>query len=420
MPMNTRVLLWIMMFLEFFVWGAWAVTLGTYLTQIGFTGPQVGLAYSTTGWAAIVSPLFVGIVADRFFNAEKLMGVLHLAGAGLLYACTLVTDPTVFFVVLLGYALCYMPTLALVNAIAFNQMKDPEREFPAIRVLGTIGWIAAGWAIIALGGVYGGSIEGTSTPLLLAAAASAVLGVFSLVALPKSPPAGRGKEISFGQLLGLDAAQLMKDRSFAVFVLSSLLVCIPLAFYYAWCNPFLNEIGVANAAGLQTLGQVSEIVFMLVLPLFLARYGVKITLLIGMLAWSLRYVLFAFGGVDGTGLWAMIVLGILLHGICYDFFFVTGQLYVDKRAPQEIRASAQGFIALVTYGVGMVIGNNIAGRVVGAYTGTEIVDGVEATTHQWQTIWLIPAGMAFVVVVIFAVLFSDRQADNGLRDRKAA
>jgi nucleoside transporter len=402
-------MLWVMMFLQFFVWGAWLVTMGTYLTKIGFTGPQVGLAYSANGYAAIIAPLFVGIVADRFFNAERLMGVLHLVGAGLLYWASTITEPTMFFIVLLAYSACYMPTLALVNAISFGQMKDPAKEFPAVRVLGTIGWIAAGWVIIGLGSVYGGSIEGTATPLQLAAVASAVLGVFSFVALPKTPPAGKGKSVSFAQLLGLDAIGLLKDRSFAVFTLSSLLVCIPLSFYYSWCNAFLNEIGMENAAGMQSFGQVSEILFMLVLPLFLARFGVKLTLLIGMAAWTLRYVLFAYGGVENTGLWSMLLGGILLHGICYDFFFVTGQLYVDKRAPQEIRASAQGFIALVTYGVGMVIGNYIAGAVVGQYTTTALVDGVETATHAWQTIWLFPAGMAAVVVVLFALLFNDKK-----------
>lgn len=409
MSTNTRVMLWVMMFLQFFVWGAWLVTMGTYLTKIGFTGPQVGLAYSANGYAAIIAPLFVGIVADRFFNAERLMGVLHLVGAGLLYWASTITEPTMFFIVLLAYSACYMPTLALVNAISFGQMKDPAKEFPAVRVLGTIGWIAAGWVIIGLGSVYGGSIEGTATPLQLAAVASAVLGVFSFVALPKTPPAGKGKSVSFAQLLGLDAIGLLKDRSFAVFTLSSLLVCIPLSFYYSWCNAFLNEIGMENAAGMQSFGQVSEILFMLVLPLFLARFGVKLTLLIGMAAWTLRYVLFAYGGVENTGLWSMLLGGILLHGICYDFFFVTGQLYVDKRAPQEIRASAQGFIALVTYGVGMVIGNYIAGAVVGQYTTTALVDGVETATHAWQTIWLYPAGMAAGVVVLFALLFNDKK-----------
>lgn len=406
MSLTVRIQLWIMMFLQFFIWGSWGVTLGSYLNQIGFTGGEIGLVYSTTGWAAIVSPLFVGMVADRFFSAQHVMAVLHLVGAGILYYVAGVTEPGTFFLVLLAYSLCYMPTLALVNAISFDQMKDPGAEFPLIRVLGTIGWIVAGLVIGVLSSSLGHNVEETALPLKLAAGSSLALAIFSLF-LPNTPPKSKGQEVSFAKLFGLDALSLMKDRSFMVFVLGSLLVCAPLAFYYTFANPFFNEIGMTGAAAKQTMGQGSEIIFMLVMPFFFRYLGVKKMLLIGMLAWVARYVLFAFGDA-GFPMEAMLWGGILLHGICYDFFFVTGQIYVDEEAPREIRASAQGFIALVTYGVGMVIGNNVAGWLVGKYT---LADG----THTWQTIWLIPAGMALAVTIGFFLLFKDppRRGANG-------
>lgn len=402
MQIRTRIELSTMMFLQFFIWGAWAVTMGTYLNAIGFRGTDIGSAYSTTAWAAIVSPFFVGMVADRFFSAEKVMGALHLLGAVLMYWASTITEPTKFFWVLLGYALCYMPTLALVNAIAFHQMKDPGKEFPGVRVLGTLGWIVAGLIIGFL------AIEPTAIPLKIAAGMSLVMGVYSFF-LPNTPPKGKGKKVSVRDVLGLDALALMKDRSFAVFVICSLLICIPLAFYYNFTNLFLNESGVANAAGKMTMGQMSEVVFMLVMPFFFVRLGVKKMLLCGMLAWAARYLLFAFG--NNEALVFMFYLGILLHGICYDFFFVVGQIYVDREAPEEIRANAQGFIALITYGAGMVIGAKVSGLVVDTFAEYELVDGVEkAVGHQWTNIWVIPAIMAGVVIVFFVLLFRDKPA----------
>lgn len=399
--MNTRIRieLSVMMFLQFFVWGAWAVTMGTYLGTIGFQGSDVGRAYSTTAWAAVISPFFVGMVADRFFSAERVMGVMHLLGAVLMFWASKVTEPMEFFWILLGYALCYMPTLALVNAISFHQMKDPSKEFPSIRVLGTIGWIVAGLVI----SYY--DLEKEVLPLQIAAVCSLVLGVYSFF-LPHTPPKAAGKKVTVSDVLGLDALKLMKEPSFAVFVIGSLLICIPLAFYYGFTNPFLTEAGMENSAAKQSLGQVSEVLFMLVMPFFFARLGVKKMLLVGMAAWAIRYVLFAFGNVDS--LVFMFYIGILLHGVCYDFFFVTGQIYVDKKAPEAIRANAQGFIGLVTYGAGMIIGNFVAGKIVNHY---QIMGaGAEANKvvgHHWQQIWLAPAAMAFVVIVLFASAFRD-------------
>ncbi len=351
MPTTVRLKLSAMMFLEFFVWGAWYVTMGTWLGALGFSGEQIGLTYGTTALAAIISPFFVGMIADRFFATERLLAVLHLfGGAALFYASTRTTFGPLYAAVLI-HTLFYMPTLALTNSISFRQMKDPGREFPPIRVLGTLGWIVAGLLVGTLG------VEATGRPMQLAAAGSMLLAVFCLV-LPHTPPHTRlragdadrfgaaGSTVRVRDVLGLDALQLMKDRSFAIFVLGSFLVCIPLQFYYAFANPFLNAIGVSNAAGKMTLGQMSEVGFMLLMPWFFKRLGVKLLLLVGMAAWVARYVLFAYGNNDAL-VW-MLYLGILLHGICYDFFFVTGQIYVDQKAPPTLRAAAQGFITFVT------------------------------------------------------------------------
>ena len=343
---------------------------------------------------------------DRFFATERLLAVLHAAGGIILFATSQQASFGVFYVVLLAYALCYMPTLALTNAIAFRQMSNPGRQFPAVRVLGTIGWIAAGLAVGFLG------LEDTARPMQIAAAASIVLGVFCL-ALPHTPPAKAATRVTARDVVGLDALRLLRERSFAIFVAGSFLVCIPLQFYYAFANPFLNEIGVDNAAGKMTLGQMSEIGFMVLMPWFLVRLGVKRLLLVGMLAWALRYVLFAYGD-PGPAVW-MLYGGILLHGVCYDFFFVTGQIYVDTRAPKDLRAAAQGFIAFVTLGVGGFIGSWLSGRVVDAYA----VAG-DATAHQWESIWLIPAAWAGLVLVLFAVFFTHREAPDPAAEARAA
>jgi nucleoside transporter len=392
MRTDTRVKLSVMMFLEYFIWGAWYVTLGTWLGSIGFSGEQIGLTYGTTALAAMISPFFVGMIADRFFATQRLLAVLHaLGGLAILYASTRATFWPLYTAILV-HTLCYMPTLALTNSLAFRQMQDAGREFPPVRVLGTIGWIVAGLGIGTIG------IEATSGPLQIAAAGSFVLAVYCL-ALPHTPPQKTGR-VSARDVLGLDALQLLKDRSFAVFVIGSFLVCIPLQFYYAFANPFLNEIGVTNAAGKMTLGQMSELVFMLLMPWFFRRLGVKYMLLVGMAAWVTRYVLFAYGNNEAL-VW-MLYLGILLHGICYDFFFVTGQIYVDQKAPAHMRAAAQGFITFVTYGVGMLIGSWLSGRVVDAYA---VAAGGAITLHDWKSIWLVPAAGATAVLALFALFF---------------
>jgi nucleoside transporter len=389
-----RTKLSVMMFIQYFVWGSWYVAMGAYLNEtLKFDGAQIGLAYGATALAAMISPFFVGMVADRFFATERILATLHVLGGLLLFYVSTLTEFRQFYPVLIVYTLCYMPTLALTNSLSFHQMQDPGREFPRVRVLGTIGWIAAGYVVDVLG------FARSAGMFQLAGVASIVMGVYSL-ALPHTPPAKLGHAITARDILGLDALKLMKERSFAIFVLGSFLICIPLQFYYAFTNLYLNEIGVVEPASKMTMGQMSEIFFMLVLPWFLVRVGVKRTLLVGMAAWTLRYAFFAYGDT-GTLVW-MLYAGILLHGICYDFFFVTGQIYVDDAAPLRIRAAAQGFLAFITLGVGMFIGAWASGAVVQHYT---LAPAGETAQHAWRTIWLVPAAAAAAVLALFALLF---------------
>lgn len=392
-----RVRLSVMMFVQYFIYGSWLVTLGTFLgSALKFTGKEIGLMYSLPAMAAIVSPFLVGMIADRFFATQRVLATLHLAGAGLLFFATQQTTVGSFGTVFFLYTLCYMPTLALTNALAFDHMSNPSAEFPRIRVLGTIGFIAVGLTIGTLGK------DATALPLQLGALASVLMAGYCLT-LPHTPPHNAGKPLSVRDMLGLDALALMKDRSFAVFVLGSFLLCIPLQFYYTFTNPFLNEIGVQGAAAKMTLGQMSEIGFMLLMPWFFARLGIKKLLLIGMATWTLRYLLFAFGNA-GSGMW-MLYLALLVHGVCYDFFFVTGQIYVDQQADVRIRAAAQGFIALVTLGAGQLIGSWLSGVVVDA-NQIAAATADAAVTHDWSRIWFVPAMGALGVMLIFAALFN--------------
>ena len=398
-----RLRLSMMMFLQFFIWGAWFVTMGTYLGTMVidgvnvFTPADIGQAYSTFALAAIISPLFIGIVADRFFSAEKILGVCHLVGAVMLYLTSTITDPATFYWSLFAYTLCYLPTIGLCNTVALDQIANPPKDFPPIRVFGTLGWIVAGLII----GFF--EIEAESTPMIMAVGASVLLGIFSFM-LPNVPPKSVGKTVSLADALFLDALQLLKNRSFAIFVISSLFICIPLAFYYNFTNLFLNNVGMENTASKMTLGQVSEVLFMLILPFLFIRLGVKWVLVIGMCAWTARYLLFAWG--NNEALVFMYYAGILLHGVCYDFFFVAGYIYTDKIAPPQIRASAQGFIILVTLGFGMWIGSYASGYWVQANTLYDS-SGKIVVGYEWTDVWMLPAVMALIVAVFFSLFFKN-------------
>ena len=331
MNTSTKINLSVMMFLEFLIWGAWFVTMGTYLGNLGFTGGQIGNAYITTALAAIVSPIFVGMIADKFFPAQRILGILHLAGAGLMYWVSTITSPGLFFWALLAYALCYMPTMALANAIAFNQMKDSEKEFPLIRAIGTLGWIVVG-LVIGVVKINGSSMEATNIPMLIAAAFSLVLGVYAFF-LPHTPPKGAGQKVTVGDILGLEALRLMKDGYFTVFVLASLLVAMTTSFYFGFANLYFNESGMEYTAAIMTGGQFSEAIFIALLAFFFARLGIKTILTVGMLSWSARYFLMAYGNSDTLViLW---YLAIIIHGLCFGFFFIAGQIYVEKVAPDR-------------------------------------------------------------------------------------
>lgn len=400
MRTSVRVQLSTMMFLEFFIWGSWFVTMATFLSnQFSNSGQEIGMAYETQAIGAIIAPFIVGLIADRFFSAQKILGVLHLIGAALMYFMATAESFEIFYPYIFLYMILYMPTLALVNSVSFNQMSDPSKEFASIRVFGTIGWILAGVLI-------GYVLQWEAKNLLqytfyMAGGASAILGIFSFT-LPDTPPTiQKGDQTSLRDILGIEAFGLLKDSRYLVFFISSILICIPLAFYYQETNKFLNEIGMKAAAGNMAFGQLSEVGFMLLLPLFLKKYGIKKTLIVGMLAWVIRYVLFAFGDV-GSQVW-MLFLGIVLHGICYDFFFVSGQIYTDFKAGEKFKSAAQGLITLATYGIGMLIGFRLAGYISDAYA-LEI-------GHDWKTIWIIPAAIAAVVLIIFQIFFKKEKID---------
>ncbi|MBB6274599.1 nucleoside transporter [Pedobacter cryoconitis] len=404
MNINTRIKLSAMMFLEFFIWGSWFVTLGTFLEKnLHATGADSAAVFSTQSWGAIIAPFIIGLIADRFFNAEKILGVLHIIGAVLMYQMYTATDVNVFYPYVLGYMILFMPTLALVNSVSFNQMKDAEKEFSNIRFWGTIGWIVAGLCISYLflwdskANMDSGMLKNT---FAMAGIASLILGLFSF-ALPKTPPkVAKGEKIAISDILGLDALKLLKDKNFAVFFVSAILICIPLAFYYQNANLFLSNIGVEEPTGKMAIGQVSEALFLLMIPVFFKRFGFKATILVGMIAWAVRYALFAYGNAGELSF--MLIIGIALHGVCYDFFFVSGQIYTNSRAGEKYKSAAQGLITLATYGVGMLIGFKVAGMITDSY---KLADG----GVDWKMVWIIPAGIALVVFLLFTLFFNEKR-----------
>ncbi|HMQ00706.1 MAG TPA: nucleoside permease [Cyclobacteriaceae bacterium] len=399
---NLTLRLSLMMFFQFFIWGAWYTSIATYMTELGM-GSLTHWPYTVNPIAAIIAPFFLGMIADRYFATEKVLGVLHVLGGILLFITPMTTgSPSLFIVMLLAYNLCYMPTLGLSNTLAFHNITDQEKQFPVIRVFGTIGWIVAGLTIsYVIGDLINGIAEKTAWPLYTAAAASIMLGLYSF-SLPHTPPKAKGEAVSFRNIAGIDAFKALSSKAFYVFIICSFLICIPLAAYYNFTQLYLSASGFSNIAGTQTIGQMSEVIFMLLMPFFFVRLGIKKMLLFGMFAWVVRYALFAVAAPDAVT-W-MIIMGIALHGICYDFFFVAGQIYVDKKSNERIRGQAQGFLVLVTYGLGMLIGAQIAGTVYNSFLG----DQEALTAVQWQEFWWIPAGFALLVMFVFALFFKDK------------
>jgi nucleoside transporter len=384
----------VMMFLQYVIWGAWYVTITTYLTTtLHFSATQAGAVFGTASVASLVSPFFVGLVADRFFATERVMATLYIICAVLMFMVTQVESFGAVYGLVLAFCLCYFPTIALTNSITMQQVADPGRDFPPIRVMGTIGWIAINLVVGFL------RIEASSTQFLLGAGAAVVMAVYSLLALPHTPPPARGQKVTARQVLGLDALAMMKDRSYLVFVIASVLACIPLTFYYSFTNAYLNDVGVVNAAGKMTLGQVSEVALMLLMPVVFRLFSVRVILLAGLLAWTVRYLLLGYGD-PGAGVW-MFYVAILLHGICYDFFFVTGQLYTDQEAPAHLRSTAQGFITFLTYGLGMLIGSLLSGTALDYFTTT--TGGT--VVRNWTGFWLSSAMMSFVIMLLVFLFF---------------
>lgn len=382
-----------MMFLMFFGWGAWYGQMSKYLLDnLHATGDQVGNAYTTFAIASIFAPFFVGLISDRFFAAQKVMGFLNILGGVILYFLSLERDPEAFFWYILAYTLCFAPNLALSNSIAMNQMSNPEKEFPSIRVTGTIAWIV-------VTNIIGFYALGDKVAIFeIAMYTSFLLGIYSFT-LPNTPPKA-DKNASVAQILGLDALKLFKDRSFLIFFISSILICIPLSFYYAMANPSLTDAHMSNVENKMSLGQASEVIFMLLIPIAFTRLGVKKMLVVGLVAWIIRFLCFGYG--DGISSEWILYIGIILHGICYDFFFVTGQIYTDQKAGEKIKNSAQGLITFATYGIGMGIGSKLSGIVLDYYTVNEVKD--------WQAVWMVPAAIAGVVLLLFVFFFSESKS----------
>ena len=432
-PSGAMAALSIMMFLQFFIWGAWYVTVGNFMAANGMGG-SIGTAYTVGPIAAIVSPFFLGMIADRFFSSERVLGVMHIIAGLAMFGAGVVgkqQNSNAFILLLLVHMLAYMPTLGLTNSVAFHAMTNSEKQFPLVRVFGTIGWIAANWVVSKW--LHADKLV---QQFWVTGSACMALGVFSFF-LPHTPPPSKGQPVSARAVLGLESLSLLKSPSFSVFIISSFLICIPLAFYYTFAPVFVDAVGFKDPAFTMSFGQISEIFFMVAMPLFFARLGVKWMLVVGMLAWVTRYGLFA-GASNNHVLW-MVIIGILLHGTCYDFFFVTGFIYTDKKAGNAIRAQAQGFLVLVTQGLGMFIGAQVAQRLRNANTPPEaialygkaaeiskqaaeitdaalakpLIDQANALSHQanaliqWQHIWLVPCIAAGVVMVLFAIFFRD-------------
>lgn len=392
MKTKSFVVLSIMMFLQYYIWGSWYVTMGTFMSEfLKANGIQIGAAYSALAIATMISPFFIGMVADRYFAAQRVMGVLHLIGGALLFMASKIESNSAFYWVILLYSLAYMPTIGLSNAVAFRQMSDPGKQFPVVRVFGTVGWVISGFMIAILG------IEKTPLTFYMAALVSVALAIFSFF-LPDTPPQAK-ERASARSILGIDALVLFKNRPYTIFFISAIFVCIPLSFYFGFANLYLNQSGMENAAGKMVMGQISEALFILAIPFLFNRIGVKKMVLIGMTAWLLRYLFFAYGNM-GSNIW-MLYTAIILHGVCYDFFFVTGYMYTEKKSNERIKSTSQGLFTFVTYGLGMFIGTWVSGFVTNHFSENQV--------YQWKSIWFVPAGIAIAVLVLFIFFFREKK-----------
>lgn len=375
------------------MWGLWFVTAGTYLMKgLDFSGRQVGALYASFSIGASISPLLLGFLADRLFSTERLLSILHFLGAILLLVLPSVTAFTTFYIVLFAYVICYVPTFSLSNALSFHHIKDIKKDFPAVRVWGTIGWIAAGLLISYL------EIEDKATPFYIAASASLLQAIFCLT-LPKTPPS-LSKQKGIQQFISPEIKHLFRDTSFTIFIICVTLVCIPRSYYYSFVNPFLNEIGVENAAGKMALGQVSEIVLMLLLPLFLARFKFKTLIFLGIFAWGSRYGLLILG--DTWQMEGFIIIAILLHAPAFIFSNLTVQMYIDTKVPNELRSTAQGFFTLISMGIFALIGSLIAGETVSQFT-------LEDGSHLWTSVWMLPFIFGVGTALIFYLSFHPKK-----------
>ena len=386
-----------MVFLHYFVWSCWYNTMAVYLGKLNFTGTQIGLAYGTTAIGALISPFIIGVIADRFVPAQRLLGVLHLLGAGLLWWISQQTSFSIFYPSLIVYTLTYMAGHGLINTITLTHTPNPAKWFPIVMVAASAGWIVAANVINFAG------LADNNGMFKLACGVALAVALYSFT-LPNTPPKGDTGPVSASKLLGLDALKLFKDRSFAVFMFCSFLICVPLSFYFTWTSAFLSEMNVADYASKMTLGQVSEVGFLLLLPILLPFLGAKRIMILGMAAWAARFALFAYFHEQPTATW-MILGGILLHGMSYDFIFVMGRMYVDKAAGDSLRASAQGLHAVFTLGAGMFVGSWLAGVVAQNYTNA-------AGAHDWKSIWLVPAIMSAVLIPVFLALFREKSAED--------
>ena len=386
-----------MVFLHYFVWSCWYNTMAVYLGKLNFTGTQIGLAYGTTAIGALISPFLIGVIADRYVPAQRLLGVLHLLGAALLWWISQQTSFSIFYPSLIVYTLTYMAGHGLINTITLTHAPNPAKWFPIVMAAASAGWIAAANVINFAG------LADNKGMFTLACGVAVAIALYSFT-LPNTPPKGDAGPVSASKLLGLDALKLFKDRSFAVFMFCSFLICIPLSFYFTWTGAFLSDMNVANYASKMTLGQVSEVGFLLLLPVLLPFLGAKRIMILGMAAWAVRFALFAYFHEQPTATW-MVLGGILLHGMCYDFIFVMGRMYVDKAAGDSLRASAQGLHAVFTLGAGMFVGSWLSGVVAQNYTNAQGV-------HDWKSIWLVPAIMSAALIPIFLALFREKSAED--------